>query len=62
MTLRNFYEIEKEKLEHRLIEEKDKNQQRINILTEDYEQKLRDELQDRDEEIECLQNELRENE
>jgi len=25
MTLRNFYEIEKEKLEHRLIEEKDKN-------------------------------------
>ncbi|CDW82778.1 guanylate-binding n-terminal domain containing protein [Stylonychia lemnae] len=62
MSLRNFYEMEKEKLELRLNEEKDKNQHRISILTEEFEQKLRDELQDREEEIECLQTELRESE
>eukprot|EP00347_Sterkiella_histriomuscorum_P008409 403345203 len=61
-TLKSFYELEKEKLEMRLNEEREKAQIRYNNLSEEYDQKLRDEVQDKEEEIECLQNELRENE
>ena len=60
--LRNFYEIEKEKLEQRIMEERDKNSRRIQNFQEELEMKMREELQEKEEEMECLQNELRESE
>lgn len=57
-----FYEHEKEKLELRIAEERDRNSKRIASAHEEIEQRLREELNERDEEIECLQNEIRETE
>ena len=34
--LRNFYELEKERLENRLIDERDKNTKNYNTLVEEY--------------------------
>ena len=41
--LRNFYELEKERLENRLIDERDKNTKNYNTLVEEYETRIRDE-------------------
>jgi hypothetical protein len=41
--LKNFYEIEKERLDRRIVEEREKREKSINNLTEEYEQRLRDE-------------------
>ncbi len=41
--LKNFYELEKERLERRLQEEKERAQKRYNHMLEDYEQKLKEE-------------------
>ncbi len=60
--LRNFYEIEKEKLEQRIMEERDKNTRRMAHYQEELEIRMRDDIQEKEEEIECLQNELRESE
>ena len=60
--LRNFYEMEKEKLELRINEEKEKGNRRMHNFQEEFEIRMRDEMQDKDEELECLQNELHENE
>lgn len=42
-SLKTFFEIEKERLERRIAEEKDRSQKRYNQMVEDYEQKLKDE-------------------
>ena len=60
--LRNFYEIEKEKLEQRILEEKDKNSRKLANIQEDLELRMREEMGEKDDEIECLQGELRESE
>lgn len=60
--LRNFYEIEKEKLEQRITEERDKNTRRLANYQEELEIRMRDDISEKEEEIECLQNELRESE
>ena len=43
--LKNFYEIEKERLEHRLAEEKERATKKINAQQEEFEQRIRDEQQ-----------------
>jgi len=58
--LRNFYEMEKERLEARISEEKDKANKACAAQIEEYEQKLKDEQQQRTEEVENIQNELAE--
>jgi hypothetical protein len=35
--LKNFYEIEKERLDRRIVEEREKREKSINSLTEEYE-------------------------
>ena len=40
--LKNFYEIEKERLEHRVVEEKGKAESRYNFMVEEFEQKIRE--------------------
>ena len=58
--LKNFYEIEKEKLETRLREERDKAQRKINQYQEEFEFKMRDEFAEKDDEIEMLRENLNE--
>lgn len=58
--MRSFYEIDKDKVEHRINEEREKANRRMHSYHEELEIRTRDEMQDKDEEIECLQNELRE--
>jgi polyhydroxyalkanoate synthesis regulator phasin len=58
--LRSFYEIDKDKVEQRINEEREKANRRMNNYHEELDIRMRDEMQDKDEEIECLQNELRE--
>jgi hypothetical protein len=60
--LKNFYEIEKERLEHRLAEEKERALKKHTQQQEEFDQRLRDEQQQHEEDIEMLQEELRENE
>ena len=43
IQLKNTYEIEKERLEHRLLEEKERNQKKTAILQEEFEVRFRDE-------------------
>lgn len=40
--LKNFYEIEKERLEHRIVEEKGKAESRYNFMVDEFEQKVRE--------------------
>eukprot|EP01022_Parablepharisma_sp_SALTPOND_P029008 TRINITY_DN722_c0_g1_i1.p1 TRINITY_DN722_c0_g1~~TRINITY_DN722_c0_g1_i1.p1 ORF type:complete len:1467 (-),score=323.46 TRINITY_DN722_c0_g1_i1:3360-7760(-) len=58
--LRNFYEMEKDRLEARIMEEKEKAQRICAQQVEECEMRLKDEQQQRAEEIEALQNELAE--
>lgn len=60
--LKNFYEIEKERLENRLAEEKDRALKKQTQLQEEFDSRLRDEQTQHEEDIEMLQEELRENE
>ena len=60
--LRNFYEVEKDKLEQRIAEERERSNRRMQHYQEELEVKMREEVQEKEEEIECLQTELRENE
>jgi len=46
--------MEKEKLELRVSEEKEKGTKRMQQLQEDLELRGKEEMQDKDEEIECL--------
>ena len=58
--LRNVYEVEKERLQTRVIEEKEKAGRFASQQIEEYEVKLKDEQQQRAEEVGSLQNELAE--
>ena len=58
--LKNFYEIEKDKLENRLRDERDRAQKKINEFHEEFEGKMRDESAEKDEEIELLRDSLAE--
>ena len=58
--LRNFYEMEKERLEGRIAEEKDKAQRACAQQIEECEARLKEEQQQRAEETEALQNDLAE--
>jgi chromosome segregation ATPase len=60
--LKNFYEIEKERLERRIAEEKDKYEKKLAIINEEYESKTREEQQIHEEELENLRDDLRETE
>lgn len=40
--LKNFYEIERERLERRICEEKEKNDKKYQAITEEYYQKVKD--------------------
>lgn len=52
--LKNFYENEKEKLEARLREEKDKAQKNISLYQEELDGKMRDELIEKEDELDAL--------
>ena len=52
--LKNFYELEKENLESRLREEREKSMARLAQYTEEYDIKMRTEVKDKDEEINML--------
>ena len=52
--LKNFYENEKDKLEGRLREERDKAQNNLSQYQEELDVKMRDELIDKDEELDSL--------
>ena len=61
--LKNFYEIEKERLEHRIQEEKAKAETRFAFMVEEYEQKIRedndlanDQRQDLEDQLTDLEN------
>ena len=58
--LRNFYEIERERLDKRLIEEKNRFEKKYQNLSEEYEQKIREESMNYEDEIENLKDDLRE--
>ena len=58
--LKEFYEREKEKLECRIADERDRNLKRMQVAQEELEERMREEAIEKEEEIECLQNELRE--
>ena len=60
--LRTFYEAEKERLERRVFEEKEKSDKRYNLMVEEYEERIREEQNNLEEEIENLKDELREHE
>jgi hypothetical protein len=49
-------------LEQRIAEEKDKNSRKLANIQEDLEMRMREEMAEKDEEIECLQGELSESE
>ena len=56
--LKNFYEIEKERIEHRLVDERDKSIKNYNAIVEEYESRLREEQLSYEDEIENLKEEL----
>lgn len=58
--LRNFYEIEKERLERRITEEKDRAEKKYANLMEEYESRLREEQNNHEEELDNVKEELRE--
>jgi hypothetical protein len=58
--LKNFYEIEKDKLETRLRDEREKAQMKISEFHEEFEKKMREEFAEKDEEIELLRDNLAE--
>ena len=60
LQLRNFYEMERERLERRIIEEKEKSDKKLNGIIEDYENKMKEELALHEEELENVKEELQE--
>lgn len=56
--LKNFYESEKQRLEQRFQDEKERNSRRTNELIIDHEQKLRDESNNHEDEMEMVQTDL----
>lgn len=60
--LKNFYEVERERLEKRLAEEKSRFEKKFSQTSEEYEQKLKEDQVSYEEEIENLKEDLREQE
>jgi chromosome segregation ATPase len=60
--LRNFYELERDRLEKRILEEKDRNERRFSQFTEEFDLKMKEEQSNYEEEIENLKEELKEQE
>ena len=60
--MKSFYELERERVERRLQEEKDRAQKRYNNMVEDYEQKLKEEQLLREEDVNNLEEEMRQKE
>jgi hypothetical protein len=58
--LKNFYELERERLEARLCEEQEKNKKRYQSTTDEYYQKYKEQELQYEEEIENLKEDLRE--
>ena len=58
--LKNFYEIEKERLEQRLKDEKSKSLNQMNSQNDDYETKIQEDSSQHDEDIQILQEEMQE--
>ncbi|CAD8091386.1 unnamed protein product [Paramecium sonneborni] len=57
--LKNFYEIERERLERRICEEKEKSEKKFQATQEEFYHKLRETEQNYEEEIENLKDDLR---
>ena len=57
--MKNFYEMETEKREQRINEEKDRSNRRIVSQQEELESRIREETREKDLEIEVLQGNLR---
>lgn len=60
--LKNFYEIEKERLENRITQEKETHQKRLFSLQEEYETRFKDDQNQQEDDLEMVQEELREKE
>jgi chromosome segregation ATPase len=60
--LRSVFEVEKQRLEKRVQDDKDKYERLANSTLEEFEQKLHEEQQAHEDDIEALQDELREKE
>ena len=60
--LKNFYELEKERLERRVMEEREKREKQYHTLVEEYEQRIRDEQGQYEEDLENLKEDLRDHE
>lgn len=57
MQLKSFFEIERDRLERRLQEERERAQKRYNTAVEDYEQKIREEQGRYEEDLQMFQEE-----
>jgi hypothetical protein len=60
--LRNSFEMQKNMLEERLTKEKESSKRKINTVTEDFEVRQRDDQNKYEEDLEHLQDEIREKE
>jgi Guanylate-binding protein, N-terminal domain/Guanylate-binding protein, C-terminal domain len=58
--LKEFYDIEKKRLESKITEEKDKSDKKYKALIEEYEDRIRQESESHDEELASKEQELRE--
>lgn len=56
--LKDYYEIEKQRVEQRLADEKSKAERRYNLMSEEYEQRLREDREQLEDEIAALQDEI----
>jgi BMFP domain-containing protein YqiC len=54
--LKNFYENEKEKLEARLRDERDKANNKLSLYQEEFDVKMRNELIEKEDELDALRN------
>ena len=58
--LKNFYELEKDRLEQRLAEEREKREKSYAQVVEEYEARIREDQTSYEEEIESLKDDIRE--
>jgi hypothetical protein len=56
--MKSIFEIEREKLESRVQEEKDKSNKKLSIIHEELEEKIKEEIQEKEDEIDELQSRL----
>ena len=56
--MKNFYDLEKEKLEKRILEEKERSNRRMGTAQDEFKSKLQEEIREKDHQIDILQNQL----